>query len=224
MALIQCPECTKDISTSAKACPHCGYPLEDYIKQLEINRLIDKILPCEFTVPEPRAKVCIKCAKPFLYVNPQNQKFKQPICNCGMPGVEIDYPQIGWTAWKSSLYMLEHCCKPRNIGDYDSQEYKDYIAEFEQYEKKFNTKIVPEPPDPNNFGVTPEEHWNKMFGSISTTVASPEPMLPKCPFCSSTDLTKISSLGKAAKISLFGLFGADDLGKTWKCNNCGGKF
>ena len=28
MALIQCPECGKEISTSALSCPHCGYPLQ----------------------------------------------------------------------------------------------------------------------------------------------------------------------------------------------------
>lgn len=29
MALINCPECGKEISDKAKACIHCGYPLED---------------------------------------------------------------------------------------------------------------------------------------------------------------------------------------------------
>ena len=29
MALIKCPECGKDVSTAAEACPHCGYPLKD---------------------------------------------------------------------------------------------------------------------------------------------------------------------------------------------------
>jgi hypothetical protein len=28
MALMQCPECTKEISSSAIACPSCGYPLQ----------------------------------------------------------------------------------------------------------------------------------------------------------------------------------------------------
>ena len=27
MALIKCPECGKEVSDSAKICPHCGYPL-----------------------------------------------------------------------------------------------------------------------------------------------------------------------------------------------------
>ena len=47
---------------------------------------------------------------------------------------------------------------------------------------------------------------------------------PKCPICSSTNLSKISSVTKAAKIGMFGIFGAGDIGKTWKCNNCGSKF
>ena len=48
--------------------------------------------------------------------------------------------------------------------------------------------------------------------------------VPKCPICQSTNLSKISTVGKAAKIGLFGIFGAGDIGKTWKCNNCGSKF
>ncbi len=48
--------------------------------------------------------------------------------------------------------------------------------------------------------------------------------VPQCPICQSTDLSKISSEWKAARIGLFGIFGADDIGKTWECNNCGCKF
>ena len=28
MALVQCPDCSKEISTEANACPHCGRPRE----------------------------------------------------------------------------------------------------------------------------------------------------------------------------------------------------
>jgi hypothetical protein len=28
MALIQCPECKKEVSTAANACVHCGHPLQ----------------------------------------------------------------------------------------------------------------------------------------------------------------------------------------------------
>lgn len=29
MALIKCPECGNEISSFAKACPNCGYPIEE---------------------------------------------------------------------------------------------------------------------------------------------------------------------------------------------------
>ena len=48
--------------------------------------------------------------------------------------------------------------------------------------------------------------------------------IPHCPICGSAKLSKISGAKKAIKIGLFGIFGAGDLGKTWKCENCGSKF
>lgn len=47
---------------------------------------------------------------------------------------------------------------------------------------------------------------------------------PKCPICGSTNLTKISVVTTAAKIYAFGIYGAGDVGKTYRCNNCGSKF
>lgn len=31
MALIRCPECKHEVSTEAKVCPHCGFPIKEYI-------------------------------------------------------------------------------------------------------------------------------------------------------------------------------------------------
>ena len=39
MAMIQCPECGKEISDTAKACPNCGYPLQKEKKQLSIKKI-----------------------------------------------------------------------------------------------------------------------------------------------------------------------------------------
>ena len=44
MALIRCPECGKQISSKAKACPHCGYPLDDVIKPNEEELVIEPLL------------------------------------------------------------------------------------------------------------------------------------------------------------------------------------
>ena len=37
MALIKCPECGKEISDKARACIHCGYPIEN--RNLDINSM-----------------------------------------------------------------------------------------------------------------------------------------------------------------------------------------
>ena len=44
MALIRCPECGKQISSKAKACPHCGFPLDDVIKPNEEELVIEPLL------------------------------------------------------------------------------------------------------------------------------------------------------------------------------------
>src|SRR5215471_13464541 len=33
MALINCPECGKQVSTAAATCPHCGYPVAERLQQ-----------------------------------------------------------------------------------------------------------------------------------------------------------------------------------------------
>ena len=33
MALINCPECNKSVSDTAKECPNCGFDIKKYVKQ-----------------------------------------------------------------------------------------------------------------------------------------------------------------------------------------------
>lgn len=35
MSLIKCPECDKEISDKVKACPHCGYPLQEEVDKAQ---------------------------------------------------------------------------------------------------------------------------------------------------------------------------------------------
>src|SRR5690242_21822291 len=35
MALINCPECGKQVSTAAKSCPNCGYPVAEHVPKTQ---------------------------------------------------------------------------------------------------------------------------------------------------------------------------------------------
>lgn len=37
MALINCPECGKEISDRARECPNCGYPINEYVLEQKIK-------------------------------------------------------------------------------------------------------------------------------------------------------------------------------------------
>lgn len=52
MALIKCPECGREISDKAPACPHCGYPLEKSNVNQEKIESKDSELKQETSVPE----------------------------------------------------------------------------------------------------------------------------------------------------------------------------
>ena len=51
----------------------------------------------------------------------------------------------------------------------------------------------------------------------------PQPNIPKCPICGSTNIKKISGTKRWVGTGLFGL-ASSDLGKTMQCNNCGAKW
>ena len=112
-----------------------------------------------------------------------------------------EFSKVGET--KNKLKCIELLMKHYNCGFDEAREVMDFVLDGKPL------------PNPN---LTPQQ--------IAQANAQAQELLnkPHCPICNSTNLSKISNLGKAAKIGMFGIFGAGDLGKTWKCNNCGSKF
>lgn len=73
MALIKCPECGHDISSKAKVCIHCGYPIEELSDpnenevKMEIEFEDSKIIPKEnHTLSEEELNKLLDCSV-FLY-------------------------------------------------------------------------------------------------------------------------------------------------------------
>ena len=51
MALINCPECGKEISNKAKACPSCGMPIKVKGKGFAVASLVLGIIACVYSLP-----------------------------------------------------------------------------------------------------------------------------------------------------------------------------
>lgn len=54
MALVNCPECGKEVSTHAEACPNCGCPKDVILESVKKRR--EKLKPVEELTEEERAK------------------------------------------------------------------------------------------------------------------------------------------------------------------------
>lgn len=90
MALIKCPECSREISDKAAACPHCGFPISKS-SELEPQPVTVNCLDCnkDFAL---NAEVCPHCG----LFNSQKYKIKDTTCSehkprcpsCGSMNVE----------------------------------------------------------------------------------------------------------------------------------------
>lgn len=76
MALIQCPECKKQISDRATSCPNCGNPMRSYDPQgsTPISLQILMIIVSIFSIGIMWQIVPLKIYNPFLNQNNQQQK------------------------------------------------------------------------------------------------------------------------------------------------------
>ena len=61
MALIQCPECNKEISDKVKSCPQCGYPLVEETKPISPQPSIKQTPPISTPpqVPKKKKRGCL---------------------------------------------------------------------------------------------------------------------------------------------------------------------
>ena len=227
---ISCPNCGSAVRFLGQKCITCGFDIPNYRNKMYAERLVRQVLPTEFKVaPGCRAKVCVRCGA-------STNANGEPTCNCKFPLAEVDYPVVQTNTYMAQLYILENQVIPRNICDKNDPSYQMHTAELYQKIKKseefrksigvIDWKLKPEPPSSKYFNTPPSVKVqreviprNELPVNENTSLK-----LPKCPICGSTNLSKISNLGKAIGLSLFGIGGADNLGKTWKCENCGSKF
>lgn len=245
MSLIKCSECGEEFSEYADSCPKCGCPTSKVI-ELSRSRLF-KLKLCEKykqVDPEIVKNLIIKVfgyseSDADFIIHWHDLEYKDEHVH---KGYEEDIAQ---NVTLDQLEIIAPLFGKYNIRLLISgiQHHELYWANEANQIPFFHANTTITEDDIKEPILTPDQHFDvrkeviidmdalhaKCRADMALVNAREKAReasknLPTCPICGSTNLTKLSNVGKAAKVGFFGIFGAGDLGKTWKCKNCGSKF
>lgn len=175
MALIKCPECGKEISDKASACPNCGITMND-IKAMEREKE-DEQLSLDFNY----VFICPKCGN----INGGKTKQQKHCIMCNEAYVQTDMLRQEYQAIISKNLFTSTAYKIDELQDKLKNEYvKDTIDE--EYVNKTRDK------------------QEEVRDTLLITNEIPK-NVPKCPTCGSTNIQKISGTKRWVTTGLFGL-------------------
>ncbi len=239
MALINCPECGKEISDKSEVCVNCGFPIK---QKLEEDALRYDILRLgqTLTTSDEDFKIIVENER-WLFkeiLNYSEQDIDHIINVYSNPpksfNFEYEYSKviaqnltaeqtlkiiIPLYAYGSNCVIVSHGAGLNKIifrtdlPHHD--EYKDMVGVKKTH--YYDEPIITEEQKPNIYEKIP---FNRPQSSI---VSTPNENVPKCPTCKSTNIKKISSLSKAGSVAMWGIF-SRKVHKQWHCNNCGSEW
>lgn len=140
MALIECPDCGKNVSTLAQSCPNCGRPVNTF-KQLEVAPIVanSDFVDCPYcgtsldlsNFKQGDKVRCSSCNNIFTRGEENVGRLHCPSCGHiskpilrqpGSGNVEIVLwllflvPGMIYTGWRSSAEKLKVCPKCNEVG------------------------------------------------------------------------------------------------------------
>lgn len=186
-------------------CPECGKKVSQYAKIcLECGFPIQDFMKENNLIDLKKIFICPKCGTFSGGFGEESDPVRLKCKFCKIPLIQTD------VTGDESLNNLAKCIDDGNPLTY-YERLADEVGGHQLSEEACRYRA--------------EQCHQSFTAWVSGEDKAPQPTnLPTCPICGSTNLTKLSNVGKAAKVGFFGIFGAGDLGKTWKCKNCGSKF
>ena len=132
MSEIICPECNKKISSLAKSCPNCGFPMSEYLKEHDLKDLT-------------KIWVCTKCGECYYLENR-----KRPICEyCNVPLIQTSIDNNEYDQLDGEEYYQKTIEIAKVYGNNFSE--KNYNNRIKKINEKIN-KFLSTPsnvPQPN---------------------------------------------------------------------------
>lgn len=132
---------------------------------------------------------------------------------------------------ESGQYMCDKCgaIETYVICNHELDYYKSLSEKLYGDHKHWYEFLIPEIKSNKEFDeqkfnrIDPDEAYRSTYKIPTYFDENSHQCYPRCPICGSTNIQKISGMRKTASAILFGIF-STDIGKTFKCKNCGIKF
>lgn len=191
MALLCCPECNEEVSEYAEVCPKCGFPINKFKKDNNLDNTNN-------------LWICPKCG---AYSIP-NRNIKCGYCKHTM--IETNYNiNEGFIKFDKIRRVYQNENPDKDFFEELAKEYgKDIFSKelYDEREEKRSARIR-------------AEYQKREQARQSTQSTQPTSSQVACPYCKSTNTKKISTTGRVASVLSFGLL-SKKVGKQWYCNDC----
>lgn len=224
MALINCPECGKEkVSTTASACPNCGFALKDYIancikqqefRQNELRKAREqeaearrrKTAEQRRKEMEPeRQTAAIEKIQTEILSNTKYMFVSIAVCIATfLLGGMFAYFSVKLMAYAFmaaafiAFFVFCYFLGEKRSGAKDLDLAKQKFAE---YEKVLETRVA----ETENYRQAQHKQW--------------EASHPVCPACGSRNTNRISTINRTASVATFGL-ASSKIGKQYECKAC----
>lgn len=199
MALINCVECGKQISSFAESCPHCGCPARLQNEAVNTNILKTSNNKCEDNLN-------------VIRINGADYNLEEA---------------LAYIESKELIKAVKLLKDAAGLSLADAKSIVDTINQTGQIPKEvsFNRCINSSPKI--EVSTVPEVIYcpackNQVSNQAQSCPHCGQPIntKPRCPTCGSQDIKKITGTERGLSVWAWGAF-SNKINKNWKCNKCG---
>ena len=173
--MIHCPGCKKIVSYYADTCPDCGFPIQKFISEHNIQDI-------------KKVHVCPNCANLYAGINYEKQPFYMAceFCNTPMLETNADSAEVcfekyfNWQNPDMDGLAIKILSKYNIKPDQPAIQYRHNIIKQKKQDEERQEQL--------------QQQANK-----------PAPNIPHCPICGSADIEQIGTLNRAASTVAFGI-------------------
>ena len=246
MALIQCPECRKNVSETAETCPNCGFAIKNHVLKQKIADQRKKEQEARKVYDSKKAKLTQEYAQ-YSFEPPTLTK---SIIFIGMSiffsimtilflliifeVVGDGSHPVGWAIF-TLLFAILTGLAGSNYFTTEMKEYRLYKNDPESY-KANHSKRIPLTPEQNKeiekkllTEYDQLQYESLLLDSLKIELNPPTPTVnvrpeaksnvQRCPHCNSTRIRHISTANRMVSVAAVGL-ASGKIGKQFECLNC----